>query len=227
MRLLHHYIVAVAITAMTGITSVSAETAYGVGDFANPAIEGEWEFTLDGHYLGEESLGTFTETFLATLNGNTVTFESTKSAYDMVADFTNENILQFRQVAVGAPAIFTLTQSPYVNVSGINNLDELTLEEFNATFDDINGTITFPEGSGLRYGVFTKDGELYEWYDAFDFVGCAVRPGSSSSIKEAAVSGTTETVVYHDIRGRRVYNPRKGFYIRVNGGKAEKVIVEK
>lgn len=142
------------------------------GEFTpNAAIEGKWSFTLNGHYLGNYSLGEFTEVFEATLEGTTVRFESSGSEYNIVAEFTDETTLTFKQVAVGSTtSTYVLTQSPYVNTAGVDDLEELTEQAFTATYDADKGTITFPENSGLRYGFFSQAGELSYWDDAFDFV---------------------------------------------------------
>ena len=142
-------------------------------DFGDASIEGEWNFTLDGHYLGEYSLGEFTEAFVATLAGNTVTFESTGSQYNIVAEFVAENTLKFNFCPVGPQASYTLYQSPYINFEEVNDIEELTEQSFVATYVPAEGKIVFPEYSGLRYGYFTADGDLSYWDDAFDFVSAS------------------------------------------------------
>lgn len=167
------------------VTATKAEN----NNFANEAIVGDWDITLDGAYLGDESKGKFTETMKATLNGNTVTFESPMSEYNIVAEFTAENTLTFNQVVVGdnTASYYSLYQSPYVNTTGTDDMTALTMESFTATFDPSAGTITFPANSGLRYGYFANETmELDEWMDAYDFVS-AVK--TSSSPEEGEVSG--------------------------------------
>ena len=143
------------------------------GEFADASIVGEWNFTLNGHYIGSYSLGEFTEEFTATLDGNTVTFTSSGSPYNIVAEFTAENTLTFTKSAVGNPATYTLWQSPYVNTAGVEDLEELTEDVFTATYDPEAGTITFLANSGLRYGYFSAEGALSYWDDAFDFVAAS------------------------------------------------------
>lgn len=157
-------------TAYDLISAKQAGNDPADGNYANPAIVGNWNFTLDGHYLGEYSKGQFTEEFAATLDGNTVTFASSGSQFNIVAEFTAVNTLTFKECMVGPEATYTLWQSPYINSDGTDDLEDLEAETFTATYYPDSNTIVFPEHSGLRYGYFDKDGKLSYWDDAFDFV---------------------------------------------------------
>lgn len=140
-----------------------------VDDNADASIIGTWTFAFNGHYIGNQSLGKFTDTFEAELKGSTVTFTGT-DRYHIIAEFVNPTTLSFKQVPVGNPAQYTLYQSPYVNTTGTNELEDLTMQEFTAQYDAEAGEIIFPANSGLRYGFFNPQGELSYWDDAFDFV---------------------------------------------------------
>lgn len=157
-------------------------------DFGNPAIEGDWEITLNGHYQGSYSLGQFTEPFVASLDGNTVVFESSGSQYNIVAEFIDENTLQFNkcQVVFGQYA-YNLWQSPYINSDSVSDIEDLTEQVFTATFNPESNTITFPEHSGLRYGYFNSQGGFSYWDDAFDFV--------SAKRSTTTVVGTYDMVI--------------------------------
>lgn len=146
-----------------------------IPDYGDSSIEGDWEFVLDGHYLGTSSIGVFSETFSATLDGNVVTFESSQSPCNIVADFVGVNTLEFKLCPVGPDATFTLYQSPYVNTLGATDLDELVQQSFQATYNPTEGTIVFPSNSGLKYGYFDENGVPTSWIDAYDFVS-AGRP---------------------------------------------------
>lgn len=196
-----------------------------MGDLADASIIGDWNFTLNGHYLGEYSLGQFTETFTATLNGNTVTFASSGSQFNIVAEFTAENTLTFNEVAVvNSEASYKLTQSPYINSEGTNELEELTSPvALTATYNAAEGTITFPENSGLRYGYFAN-GTLSYWDDAFDFVSASKVDNGTDGIKaEKVEAGKT---VYYDLSGRRVDAPKFGVYIKKTGNKVQKIVID-
>lgn len=196
--------------------------------FADASIEGEWEIKLNGHYLGAYSLGEFTETFTATLEGNTVHFASSGSQYDIVAEFTAAGELTFRQALVGsATSFFGLYQAPYINVDGTEDLEELmTPEDFTATYDAAAGTITFPAQSGLRYGFFNNEtGDFSYWDDAFDFVS-ATKVGGSVGIETVEAVATEQAPVYYDLNGRRVVAPKAGLFIKKSAEGVQKVIVE-
>lgn len=141
-------------------------------EYGDPSIEGDWNIELDGHYQGEYSLGKFTDTYVATLEGNIVRFVGTDK-YDIVAEFTAENTLKFNKCAVGPQATNTLFQVPYINTTGIDVVGDLMEQSFTATYNAENGTITFPEGSGLAYGYYDEAGNLSFWDDAFDFIDAA------------------------------------------------------
>lgn len=164
-------------------------------DYGNPDIEGSWKFILNGKYLGNESLGEFSETFEAVLEGNTVTFLSPGSPYNIVARFVAENTLEFSQCAVGTPATYTLYQSPFVNTSAVEDMEDLEEKVFTAVFNPAEGTISFPEGSGLRYGYFSN-GVVSSWIDAFDFV-------SASKAANEIIGSYTWFVVPTDTSGEK------------------------
>ena len=142
-------------------------------NYGDPSIEGEWDFTLDGHYLGEYSINVFTEKMIASLEGNTVTFTSTGSQYDIVAEFVGVNTLQFNKAPVGPASTYTLYQYPYINNEDIQELEELPIESFQATYDSNTGTLVFPLNAGLRYAYVNADGVVEFYDDAFDFVSAS------------------------------------------------------
>ena len=219
-KLLYYY----STSEITGGTS-GEEPGDDTDDNADASIEGKWNFTFNGHYLGSDSLGTFTEEYVARLEGTIVTFEG-PDIYNVIAEFKDPQTLEFTQCAVGVPAAYTLWQSPFINTTGTNNLQSLTEQSFTASYDAEAGTISFPEGAGLRYGRFDAAGELQDnlWADAFDFVK-ASRVGSSSGVGSinTEVSVPTE---YFNLQGVKVNNPSNGIFIRVQGNKSSKVIVK-
>ena len=152
----------------------------------NATIEGEWNFTLNGHYQGSYSLGQFNDTFNATQNGNTITFTSAGGKYNIVGTVTSPTTITLSKTLVGsAETVYGLWQVPYVNAAGTDNIDELTEEEsIIIDYDAATGTITFPANSGLKYGYFNNTtGELSYWEDAYDFV-------SATKVADYAVVGT-------------------------------------
>lgn len=194
--------------------------------YADASIEGEWDFTLDGHYLGAYSLGEFTETFNVTLDGNTVTFESTGSQYNVVGVFTSATTIEFNKTLVGSPeSTYVLWQAPYVNTAGVEDLEELTEEVFTATYDAEAGTINFPANSGLRYGYFNAAGELSYWDDAFDFVNAKKANNDDPTAIESAKTVKAE-VIYYDLNGRRINNPKAGIYVKKVGSDIQKVVIK-
>lgn len=52
-----------------------------------------------------------------------------------------------------------------------------------------------------------------------------VAPIVSTGIEETTTPDDDGLVVYYDINGRRVDKPTRGLYIRISGGKAEKVVL--
>ncbi|MCH5223947.1 MAG: hypothetical protein J1E82_07875, partial [Muribaculaceae bacterium] len=158
-------------------------------NYANESIVGNWDFTLNGNYLGEYSLGQFTETFTASLEGNIVTFESSQSQYNIVAEFIGENMLKFNFCPVGPEATFTLYQSPFINSDESKNIDDLTEVSFVATYKEDTNSIVFPEMSGLRYGYFNAAGELSYWDDAFDFVSAVKSSKETPSFANESIVG--------------------------------------
>ena len=142
--------------------------------YGDASIEGEWQVAINDHYVGASSRGEATDTYTATLNGNIVTFADQWDELPMVAEFTAENTLTFKQVAVGAPAQSTLTQIPFVagpegTVEEINP-EDFTFQSFTATYDAKTGTITFPEGAGLVYGYVDASTTVSDYHSAFEFV---------------------------------------------------------
>ena len=145
-------------------------------EFGNPEIEGEWNIPLNGHYQGSYSLKEFTGTYNVTLNGSTVKFESVNSDYHIIGKFIDESTIEFsREVVV--PAIYSLCHVPYINSTNTDEIEALTEETFTAVYNAEEGTLTFPEGSGLAYGRFTSNGELSFWDDAYDFAGVGTKTG--------------------------------------------------
>ena len=199
-------ILCIAGTAMAGLLSSGMKSpeitnTEAEGGYADASIEGDWNFTLDGHYAGNYSLGTFTGAFTATLDGNTVTFASADSQYNIVAEFTAENTLTFNVAAVGAPATYTMTQNPYVDGTKVTDVgvdvEKFVFKSFSATYDPKEGTISFPEGVGLAYGYADSEGVFSYYEDAFDFV-------SASKASEYKVVGTYPvTIQPTDISGSK------------------------
>ena len=143
----------------------------GEAVYGDPAIEGNWIFTLDGTYVGESNLNVFTENYVATLEGNIVTFTSTVSDFNIVAEFTGKNVLTFSSAAVaGLESQYPLWQTPYTNGETATSLDELNNETFLASF--LNGSIYFPEGAGLKYRYVNAETGVPEesWLDAFGLI---------------------------------------------------------
>ena len=169
--------------------SAAKQGAAETPEYADSSIEGEWDITLNGHYLGDYSLGEFTETFVASLDGAVVTFESTQSQYNIVAEFVAANTLKFNFCPVRTPASYTLYQSPYINFDDVNDIEELTEQAFVATFSAEEGVIKFPEYSGLRYGYFDEAGNLSYWDDAFDFVSAIVKNVETPIYGDESIEG--------------------------------------
>ena len=140
-----------------------------------PSIKGEWNFTLDRHYLGEYSLGQQTEVYTAVrLRDNVIMFTNSQLGNRFIAEFTAMNTLTFKVAAVDVPATYTKTQNPFVDGTNVTDAgidpENFVFESFNATYDPAKGTITFPEGAGLAFGFANAAGEFSYYQDAFDFV---------------------------------------------------------
>lgn len=145
-------------------------------EVGNPSIAGYWEIPLNAHYQGSYSLNEIVGKYEATVDGSTVKFTSVDSDYSIIGTFVDETTVQFSKAAV-VPAIYSLWQVPYINTTGTNEMEDLTEETFSAIFDPVNGTLTFPQGSGLLYGRFDSSGKLSYWDDAFDFNGIGKKIG--------------------------------------------------
>ena len=170
----------------------------GAVDFEIPAgVEGKWSFTLNGHYLGDYSLGTFTEEFVATLEGATIRFASSGSQYDIIGEFTSPTTIAFKKAAV-TNSTYALTQVPYVNnnyASDVEDLESDIVEELIGTYYPETGQISFPFNSGLLYGYFDAQGNLSYWDDAFDVL--AAVKATDIEVSEAvvvSVAATTATI---------------------------------
>lgn len=167
-------------TSETEFSPADVYTAFYVGDteveidYSNKAIVGDWIFTVNSQYVGEESLGVVDWAYKATLEGNLVFFQDEYDEYNIVAKFTGENELTFSRNAVNAfVGKYTMTQNPYSSTEAndlANELDKFVFESFKATFDPAKGTITFPEGVGLAYGYADEEGVFESYIDAFDLV---------------------------------------------------------
>lgn len=188
--------------ASTLALAASAGAHAATSGYVNPAIAGEWEFTLNGHYLGSYSLKVFTESFTATISGSKVVFESSGSPYNIVGEFTAENTLTFTQRLVGSStSVYGLWQSPFVNTDDTSNLEALTEEPFTAIYDPAARTLTFPPASGLRYGYFSNQtGAFSYWDDAFDFMNAVQK---SSNPPKPAEGIYTWSVLPTDIFGSK------------------------
>ncbi|MCH5220993.1 MAG: hypothetical protein J1F05_01510 [Muribaculaceae bacterium] len=174
------------------------DTVYS--EYGTEDLEGVWSIPLNGHYQGSYSLNQFTENYDVTYTGNIVTFTSKGSDYHIVGELTSESTIKFSR-AVVVPAIYSLYQVPYVFTELTNNIEELEEQEFTATYNAAEGTITFPEGCGLAYGRFTKEGKLEFWDDAYDFNGVARKVGGFTPVvtidrKEYTIGADNITVLF-------------------------------
>lgn len=176
-------------------------------EFEVPAnVEGKWTFSLYGHYLGNYSLGMFTEEFDAVLDGKTVKFESTGSQYNIVGEFTSPTTIAFKKAAAGTPAVYTLTQVPFVNNGFVGTLEDLAesqlVDAVVANYNEETGVISFPYNSGLLYGYFDANGTLSYWDDAFDFsVAVKVPDIEVTQAVVTEVTATTATVAVTPVFG--------------------------
>ncbi|MCH5176936.1 MAG: hypothetical protein J1F25_02855, partial [Prevotellaceae bacterium] len=154
-------------------------------DEGDATLEGYWNIPLNDHYAGAWSLGAFTGKYEVTVDGTTVRFTDTEDKYDMVGELTADNKVVFRKTSVGRmPSTFVLTQVPYVNEDGTDEVTELTfIDAITATYNAKESTITFPENCGLAYGYFhSENSELLSyWHAAFDFNGVGTKTGELQS----------------------------------------------
>ena len=115
-------------------------------------------------------------TYEANVTGSTIYFGDQGSGFNMVGWIIDATTIRFRFRAVGNPAMYTYYQCPFVN-------DEITQSNYNtaplnknvtfdATYDADTRTISFPDGTGLRFGAFNSVGKLannvYEEVFRFD-----------------------------------------------------------
>lgn len=143
---------------------------------SDPSIEGYWNIPLNGHYQGSASMGQFTGKYDVTVNGETVNFKSADSSYSIVGKFIDETTVEFSRALI-VPAKYALIQVPYINTTGTNEMSELEEQTFSAIYNAENGTLVFPEGSGILYGRFEDNVKLSFWEDAFDFAGIGKKEG--------------------------------------------------
>lgn len=171
----------ITVTKSTGGGGGGGDT----GEIVAPkSIEGLWNFTLDDHYLGSESIDVFEGVYETTLDGNTVTFMETGDSnnygvYHIVGTFINPTTIKVTKVAVGSlNATNPLYQVPYIFDTRVNTLNAIAqdvVDEFTITYNEEAGTLTFPQNSGLLYGNLNAvTGQLVNtWLTAFDFVSAS------------------------------------------------------
>ncbi|MCH5326781.1 MAG: hypothetical protein J1E29_06220 [Duncaniella sp.] len=165
------------------------------GEVTDPvSIEGFWEIPLNGHYQGSYSLNEFTGKYRVTRNGKVVTFSDTVDRYDIVGEIQDDETTIVFKTATIVEAINSLTQVPYVNETATDEIAELSLQPYGivATFNAADGTITFPENSGIAYGYYNDKGELQFWDDAYDFAGLGVKTGEFQP--ELSIANVTYTL---------------------------------
>lgn len=151
------------------------------GGSGDASIVGEWDIPLNGHYQGAYSMNNFVGHYEVSLDGTYVTFTSVDSDYNIIGEFIDETTIEFNS-AVVVPAVYSLVQVPYINTTGTDEIENLTEQPFSAIYNPADGTITFPENSGIAYGRFNSDGQLSFWDDAFDFNGKAVKTGDIQAV---------------------------------------------
>lgn len=181
-----------AVGLLAGVSTAAAQ------DFTPDAsIEGLWAITLNGHYQDRYSLGQFEEEFIASINGNTVTFRcSGDSRFNIVGEFTSPNTLLLKKTqVVFAEGLVNVTyQVPYINADNTNDMEDLTEEAYTVVYDATKCTLDFPEHSGLLYGYFGADtGAFKMWIDAFDFVSASHLDQSSQP--SIVIDGDIEAIV--------------------------------
>ena len=146
-------------------------------EFADPEIEGFWSIPLNDHYQGSSSLKEFTGKYAVTIEGESIKFASDDSDYDIVGEFVDATTISFSKALI-VPATYALYQVPYLNTTETDEMGELDFQEsITATYNAAEGTITFPENSGIAYGRF-KNGELSYWDAAYDFTAPATKSGN-------------------------------------------------
>lgn len=118
-------------------------------------------------------------TYATTVSGSTIYFGDNGSGFNMVGWIIDDSTIRFRFRAVGNPAMYTYYQCPYTNNSITqSNYNTAALDEtvtFDATYNAETRTISFPAGSGLRFGAFNNVGKLANnsYEEAFRFDGPA------------------------------------------------------
>lgn len=166
----------------------------GETDYSNPEIVGNWDITINGTYVGNDSMGLKTLKYISSLKGNQVTFMDEWEDMPIVAVFTAENTLTFKQERIGDPnAAYSLTQFPYTDGSKVENVginpQDFVFGSFEAIFDPAKGTITFPEGCGIAYGYADNEGNISEYIDAYDLIS-AIMPKGGDNPGTDEITGT-------------------------------------
>ena len=143
---------------------VTSDSGSGSGEsYANPAIEGTWKVFYDYAY----GVGETDDPFNVTINGNYVTFEGEYDTF--IGEFTAPNTIKFNKMLVGdETAESPLYQVPFISTEAVDEIwnpeEQDCFVEFTATFDEENGTLTFPENSGIAFAAFNKATGAYGYY---------------------------------------------------------------
>lgn len=97
--------------------------------------------------------------------------------------------------------------------------------EYNITYDVESRTVTFP-GNSCFFNW--PNGWDPDWFDTAisPYPGSLVLPEPQSGIESVAVDENLPEV-YYNLQGQRVSSPADGIYIKVQGKKAEKVIIRR
>lgn len=97
--------------------------------------------------------------------------------------------------------------------------------EYNITYDVESRTVTFP-GNSCFFNW--PEGWDPDWFDTAvsPYPGSLVLPEPQSGIESVAVDENLPEV-YYNLQGQRVSSPADGIYIKVQGKKAEKVIIRR
>lgn len=135
-----------------------------------------WSFASQGLVRNDEKEP---PTYDTTVSGSTIYFGDNGSGFNMIGWIIDDTTIRFRFRAVGNPAIYTYYQCPFIdNTITQSNFDDVPLDKevtFDATFDLATRTISFPAGTGLRFGAFNSVGKLAnnKYEEAFRFDGPA------------------------------------------------------
>lgn len=140
---------------------------------SSTSIEGTWVFQL-GDYYFDESIGSYTANFEATLLEEGLVFFEDPTNYElpMVALYDEDtSSLMFFRATIGQTTQYYITQQPYIYNWDTKKLD--FQDWITAAFNAAAGTLTFTTDSGLAYIACTDSEGLNQvgYYNIVDLEG--------------------------------------------------------